>query len=873
MKKKLLELCIAILIPFSGVSCSTDSNPTNPVTNGMGTVRDESGNGVTVRQEEGMLLMATKRAFVRYDLIAGLFSAGRHDREPVLENAFLEVRSALGSKGILSRSTKGYGISWESEDADTPLGKGKRVTISLAGIQGLPDLEQSFTLLSGFDPILLSGGVINHTGRTIRVGVISPAIADKGSRGGLRIGKDSTSLRILENGFAGVIDFYCRLEPGNIGTLSNWNSAIHDRSTHENMVFGALTFENAEPLIVTKPRENGRHTLAFRPHNTLNPPLRLAEGERIDTEIYYLDLCASNPLDGLEAYATAIKDWQGIRLWTERHPEIGVPNGWNSWSGSGRSGGYGSGINEAIIMDNLDVMDREFRKWGIRFFQIDDGWQVAEGDWEVRKDRFPDREGKNGIEWILDQARQRGFHTGIWISPYNALESSRLVAEHPEWFAEKDLIGFLSVNEDMKILDITHPEVQEWLAHLMSTLKGWGCAWIKLDFGYWFLMSKDWYQKNITRVNGHRQGQKIVKDILGPDMFFLSVSVMGPNYGIVDGDRITLDTMPVWDGEKGGELDIFTQLDNQGIKPSVRTIQRRYYLHQRVWIQHPDLIFFRAHADPQYPPLTLVESRTLCQLVAYSGGIVKIGEKLVDMSGEAVATVRKILPVHGACGRPLDLFEREFAEVWSLAVPDFDEPYHTVGLFNWGLNLDLTENPYAEMPDMDREIRVSLEEAGMDPDTSYLAYEFWGQRFLGEFKDSLVLQVPKHASFSVALREKLGRPQFLGINRHVLGGVKVVDSLTWNEGTGELTGVQEGSVGTAHAPFAFHLAFYVPQGYTFDHMRFQAPEGVSVENAETGLTPLETGTLLDLGFTVRDTNGEQPGEPFQRISWTLSFSR
>jgi len=869
--KRSQRLFLAMVL-WAGASCSAPQE-TGPLPRSASGDPGPAVEGVSVREESGALLIENDRLFVRYDLDQGLFSAGRLGGPPVLENAFVEARAALSSRAVLTRSTRGYRAEWSAESLRTPLGAGTQVKVALSGLAGLPDVEQRFVVLSGGKGLLLSAAVINRAGRKLRVGMLSPAIADRGGNGGVRIGCGTDTLRILENGFAGLLDFYCRLEPGTMGTLSNWNTAVHDLCSGENFVFGGLTFDRGEPLLVTKPARTEPHSLVFRPLNIFNPPLVLEAGERLDTEVYYLDFCSTSPLAALEDYAEAVGKWQGIRLWTQRHPEAGVPSGWNSWSGSGFSGGYGTGIDQEIIMANLRFMDREFRKWGMTFFQIDDGWQVAEGDWEVRQDRFPDHGDRNGIAWILDRARGRGFRPGLWVSPYNVLSTSRLAAEHPDWLAKKDLVGLLSIDDSMEVLDLTHPEVQGWLAELMSRLKSWGCEWIKLDFGYWFLMTRDWAQPNVTRTEAHRRAQALVRDTLGPEVFFLSVAVMGPNYGLVDSDRIGLDTMPVWEGEKGGEPGLLRQIDNQGVKPSVRTLQRRYYLHNRVWIQHPDLIFFRAHADPRHPPLTLNESRSLCQVVAYAGGIVKLGEKLVEMTPEAVRVTRAVLPVYGACGRPLDLFRREFAEIWSLAVPDFPEPYHTLGLFNWGLNQDLTRNPYLQMPDQDRVLEVSFAEAGLDPDVPCLAYEFWSGRFLGEFAGSIRVRVPARDCLSIALRPRLGRPQFLGANRHVLGGVKVIEEMVWDADAGVLNGVQEGSIGTGHAPFRHHLAFYVPPGFRFQEVRFQAPPGCAVEDPETGVTPAETGSVLDLRFTLRDTDGEQLGESFPRLSWSLSFSR
>jgi len=507
----------------------------------------------------------------------------------------------------------------------------------------------------------------------------------------------------------------------------------------------------------------------------------------------------------------------------------------------------------------------------MNYFLMDCGWAGLEGDWEVNRSRFPDHGSQNGVAWIMEQARERGFHTGLWISPYVADVHSRLRADHPDWFVEKNLIGSLMAPENWELLDLTHPEVQGWLAGLMQKLKDWGSEWIKLDFGYYFLLSEDGFQKNRTRVSGFREANRIVRETLGPDIFYLGVSIMGPHYGVVDYNRFELDTKPVWDGLYEGSLEWMNQIENQGIKPSVRTIQRRYFMHERIWVNHPDLLFFRSYPDPQYPPLTLEESRALCQLVSYSGGVIKLGERLVDMEPDAVAATRAILPNYGPSGRPLDLFRREFAEIWSLPVPDFPEPYHTVGFFNWGRNLDLTTSPYREMADADRDLEVSIRSLGLDPSRTYLGYEFWSGRFLGEFHETVRLMVPTHSARSVALREKQDRPLFLGTNRHLLGGIRVIRDLAWDEEEQCLQGVQEGATGSDLAPFSFHLAFYVPEQFSFREVVFDPPAGVHVSDVSAETVPVQDAGILHLHFTVRDQDEDRHGGTFHPVGWKLLF--
>ncbi|MCZ7582595.1 MAG: hypothetical protein M5R36_04260 [Deltaproteobacteria bacterium] len=176
-----------------------------------------------------------------------------------------------------------------------------------------------------------------------------------------------------------------------------------------------------------------------------------------------------------------------------------------------------------------------------------------------------------------------------------------------------------------------------------------------------------------------------------------------------------------------------------------------------------------------------------------------------------------------------------------------------------------------KIADGDRVIEADFVEAGLDAKEEYLAYEFWTESYLGKFAGAVSLDVPAHEPRVVALRPDLGRPQFLGTNRHILGGVRVVENLAWNADAKTLTGTQEASVGTTHAPFAFHLAFFVPDGYAFDDVAFQTESDIDVTNESTSETPVDGGSVLDVYFELEDTDGPDMGGLFGEMTWTLSF--
>jgi len=476
------------------------------------------------------------------------------------------------------------------------------------------------------------------------------------------------------------------------------------------------------------------------------------------------------------------------------------------------------------------------------------------------------------MKWLAEQISSRGFLPGLWFGPFDVEKSfispTTTYQVNEKWAIQTDALG---VPCD-RALDTSDPEALQWAGQLFSIVsQEWGYKWIKLDFGYCSLLShymnpSQGTQKDmsVTFAEAYRQGQRAARKAMGDNTFFLQVAVTGLNYDIVDGMRISLDNMPWWEAEdpkyawaKGPENILCYPAGNacfsQGIKPTVRSVTRRYYLHERVWINHPDMIFFR-------PPVTQSEALSFASLVAMSGGVVKLGERVSEMTSFGVDVYRKLLPVYGKSGRPVDLFLRELPEVWDLRVKGSFESWDIVGLFNWGTNMDLTKNPYEIIPEGPRNISVDITSLGLDPGTDYLAYEFWTGKFLGTIRGKLALFLKPRTVSLIALREKTGRPQLLGTNRHFTMGGEDIESVEWDEESLELTISLTANTGTMwkgkEFPFEHRLAFYIPDSYTLTAIASDPPSSAQVEE--------ESRNLLRLVLNTTQS---------QRVSLTLRFTR
>lgn len=700
---------------------------------------------------------------------------------------------------------------------------------------------------------------LENTGITpLKVLRLTPLIAESANGGGLILGKSPKEHRVIENGSDIVFDFVTRLRTGDVArnpladimripvrgnSISNWNTAVLDLESNKGFIAGYLTFEKCIPTIGLRPENDffsiyAENILLFN-GKTIQP------GASILSEFLYIDVPDSSLQQGLEDYADAIRQHLGIRTWRGRGKR--VPDGWNSWTGSSSTGGYGTDINQDIISQNLDVMKREFKNFGMQYFQMDDGYQINQGDWDVNLSRFP-----AGLEGYVQSTKSSGLKPGIWIAPFAIDTWSNIANQHPDWIAEpiddpmaKILLG------DATTLDLSNPEVITHLEVIIRKYADLGMEWLKTDFAYLALGGAPKGNQNLTAVEAYREAYKAIRRGLGEEPFLLGVALPLTHAGIADGIRITLDNAPRWD-EKDPE-NLLMSPENS-FKNVVRTASKRYFLHNRVFVNHNDLIFFRSHSDPKVPRLSFEESRTFCSFIALTGSIVKLGDKLVDLKEDAIQTIRKLLPVFGESARPLDLFTRQYPEIWSLHIDNgfYSEnlDYHILGITNWGKNYDFGVTPPVEMPDESRTYTIKISELGLDSSKTYLAREFWTGNFPGEIRNEFTLDVSARDSALIVLREKKNIPQFLGHNRHWTQGATDMISEEYDSALRALNlRFKLDSAPQDGVPFEYIFDVYVPDGYS---MKYAVIEGIEThtvnfyQNEHTlriTLTPDESGEI------------------------------
>ncbi len=255
--------------------------------------------------------------------------------------------------------------------------------------------------------------------------------------------------------------------------------------------------------------------------------------------------------------------------------------GWTSWYN------YYKEISEDIVYSNLEAIDNRGVK--LDYFQIDDGYQQAVGDWLEVNDKFP-----GGMKKVAGAIRDDNMQPGLWLAPFICEKESNLYKDKPHWLlwdenGEPVKAGWNPLwSGNFYALDFYADGVQDYLKKVFDTVSNdWGYKFIKLDFLYAAAMRP---RQGKTRGQIMCEVMDFLHQIAG-DCILLGCGVpLGPAFGKVDYCRVGSDVGPFWE---------FYTLKAVGARERVSTISSlqstlgRHQLDGRAFRNDPDVFILR----------------------------------------------------------------------------------------------------------------------------------------------------------------------------------------------------------------------------------------------------------------------------------------
>jgi len=205
---------------------------------------------------------------------------------------------------------------------------------------------------------------------------------------------------------------------------------------------------------------------------------------------------------------------------------------------------------------------------------------------------------------------------------------------------------------------------------------------------------------------------------------------------------------------------------------------------------------------------------------------------------------------------PVDLFSRGSHTEWNLFMHTTAADY----IHNFPRILDLKVNAKSGVYDVvgltnwrgesaTRELSFA-EQLGLDPDSSYVAFDFWNQKLYGVFKNRMKVHIEPHDTRVFLIHPLLNRPQLIGTSRHITGAYSIL-GLAWDSSGNRLTGSSRTVPGQDYV-----LWIYVPQGETVSHVVARTDK-----NQEVPVHDELTANSLKVSFQ---------GQP-EPVNWEVMF--
>jgi hypothetical protein len=512
---------------------------------------------------------------------------------------------------------------------DDELGSGHLLTVTHTGLPGKPDLVCEFRVYENqpWGDIRVSAS--NSTGGSIEVQGIRVVKSNAGAV--LSLNGPAAEDRVLSDSFSEdtpqmrLMDL---AEADNGAHRAFGSQLIYNRQSGQSLFLGALSADRF--LTVFHLLSSGRpnpHLVSYDvvdtgtnealqdqrngypPRNTVPFRVRVPAGKSIGSERLMFAIGADYH-GQLENYGRA------IRILHKALVSTPTPIGWWSWTA------YYYGVTENTVLTNAAWLAQNLESLGYRYFQVDEGYQYARGEYATPDGKaFP-----RGMAYVGHQVENQGITFGLWVAPFQVSERSWVYEHHRDWLVhnlagEPIHIGKVGGKfDELYALDTTNPGAQEYLRSTYRTLANdWGTRFIKMDFMDSSAVEGVFYRPNTTALEALRIGLETIRATVGDDVVLdKDGSPMLTPVGIVNTGRISQDTGHTF----------------EATRDAATGVAARYYMNRNFYVSDPDAFTVSKqvigdriwHGNKQ--PLTLDEAEASIALSAVSGGMFEIGDDL-----------------------------------------------------------------------------------------------------------------------------------------------------------------------------------------------------------------------------------------------------
>ena len=588
----------------------------------------------------------------------GSYQLSLHDGQPVLRS---RVAAEVGHQWLRSSDYPRRQAAESTFEDD--LGPGHQITVTCSGLDGKPDLVYVLQLYKQRPYGTVEVKVQNNSGREVTV----QAIRNVEALGEpiINLGGGQSADRVLSDSFSedwpDLVLYDLGGVPGGMHRGAG-SQLIYNRESKQSLFLGALTSDRfltlmhlhaervgAKSKIASYTVESTGTTEIQKDFDLKDSPaddqvelsLPLKPGEDMVSERLMFE-AGPDYHNQLLAYGDAVRRLHHARVSNE------TPIGWWSWTV------YYGAINESEVLANGDWQAEHLKSLGYKYFQIDEGYQYARGEFATpNATQFPD-----GMRFVGHHLTGEGLTFGIWTAPFEVTTRAWVYEHHKDWLVhnakgEPIPIGLVwnQKSDVLYALDTTHPGAQEYMRQTYRTLvREWGVRFIKLDFMDTSAIEGFHYRPNTTALEAQRIGLQVIRDAVGEEVILdKDGSPMLNPVGLVDTGRISADTGHSFERTRN----------------AASGIAARFYMQRSFFVNDPDAFNVTAthlmERANEKSSISLGAAQASIALSAVSGGMYEIGDDMLVLGSEkdrlALVENRELLNMAkvGQASTPLDL--------------------------------------------------------------------------------------------------------------------------------------------------------------------------------------------------------------------------
>jgi len=548
------------------------------------------------------------------------------------------VAAEIDHKWVKSTDYPKHEISQsEVEDA---FGRGKKITVTSSGLPHTPDLAYTLQIYAGRGFGVIAAEVRNGTGSPVTIQSIRSV--ESVSKKIIDLGGPQNADRVLSDSFS---EDWPPLQIYDLGKAPQGmhravgSQLIYNRERKESLFLGALTSDRFLTIIHLQTQSSssdGPGISAYTVDSTGTTEIQatdsesgLREGPAENLIELSVPIPAGESIISERVMFAAGRDYHsqlenyGAVIRELHHSRISVDNmlGWWSWTA------FYTKITEGTALTNAQWLAEHLKPLGYDYFHFDLGYAYSRSEYATpNASQFP-----RGMWDLTHHICRLGLKVGVWTAPFEVGERAWIYEHHKDWLvhnAHGEPISIGSAEEvpaeRLFVLDVTHPDAQEYLRKTYRTLvREWGANYIKLDFMDNTAIEGYYHRPNTTALEAQRIGLEIIRKAVREDVLLdKDGSPMLNPVGLVDEGRVSQDTGHAF-------------LRSKEAEPGIAA---RYYMHRNFFIDDPDAFTVSRQLLEERSiraPLTLNEAQVSIALAAVSGGMFEIGDDLPTLGSDA----------------------------------------------------------------------------------------------------------------------------------------------------------------------------------------------------------------------------------------------